>query len=784
MIKKNIVWFEEVHKDDVGLVGGKGANLGEMTNAHLPIPYGFVVTANAYFTFIKESRLDAKIKAILQNVNYENGHELQQVSEQIQHLILTAEMPEKIGKEIMDYYQELPLKEEKYFKKDISILAQAKTHLKTAYKPPLVAVRSSATAEDLPNASFAGQQETYLNVQGEHNLLRKVKECWASLFNARAIYYRHEQGFDHFKVGLAAVVQRMVESEKSGIAFSIDPVTNDKSKIVIEAIFGLGEYIVQGKVTPDHYEVDKRSFIILKRETKYQNLKYIKAGTSNKEVKLSKVEGSQPKLSDIEIEKVATLVKDIETHYFFPQDIEWAIENDRVFIVQSRPITTIKETSEKVGTGRDLSVSKNEIIVTGSPASPGIGVGPAKIIHSPKEIDKVKKGDVLVAPQTNPDYVPAMRRAAGIVTEKGGRTSHAAIVSRELGIPAVVGAEDATKKIKMDDVVSVNGQTGEIFKGSILSKKTTTAEVKNSKTSGVEKHLKTLTKVYVNLAEPENAEKVSKLDVDGIGLLRAEFMIAEIGVHPKEFIREHKSKLFVRRLTNDLLKFVKPFSPRQIVYRATDFKTNEYRHLAGGKQYEPHEENPMIGFRGASRYIAWPDVFNLELEAIKNIWEMGYQNLHLMIPFVRTPWELIKIKSIIQEFGLLDIPGFKLWIMVEVPACALMLEEFIKVGFDGVSIGTNDLTMMLLGVDRDNEEINYIYDERNPVVVKTLEYIVSTCRDHGITCSICGQAASDYPELVEKLVQAGITSVSINPDAVDRTRELIYSIEKKLYKKK
>lgn len=793
MIKKNIVWFEEVQKDDVGLVGGKGANLGEMTNARLPVPYGFVVTSNAYFNFVKKARLQEKIHTFLDSLNYDNSAELQQASAHIQQLILHAEMPEEIGKEIIEYYQELPVKEEKYFNRNISIIDQARHHLKSVYKPPLVAVRSSATAEDLPNASFAGQQETYLNIKGESHLLRKVKECWASLFNARAIYYRHEQGFDHFKVGLAAVVQRMVQSEKSGIAFSIDPVTNDKSKIVIEAIFGLGEYIVQGKVTPDHYEVDKRSFVILKKEAKYQNLKYIKSNVENKEVKLSKAEGTLPKLSDQEIAKVAILVKDIENHYYFPQDIEWAIEGDRVFIVQSRPITTIK--SESVGisqsqlkseNGQQISTDSNrfQLILTGAPASPGIGVGPVKIIHSPREIDKVNHGDVLVAPQTNPDYVPAMKKAKAIVTEKGGRTSHAAIVSRELGIPAVVGAENATKILHTEQVISVNGQTGEIFKGSILSRTHLTPEVKNSKTLGVKHHIKTVTKVYVNLAEPEQAEKISKMDVDGIGLLRAEFMIAEIGVHPKEFIKQRKQDLFVRRLTHDLLKFVRPFSPRQVVYRATDFKTNEYRHLSGGRAYEPKEENPMIGFRGASRYIAWPDVFRLELEAIKKVWSFGYNNLHLMIPFVRTPWELIKIKSIINEYGLTSLPGFKLWIMVEVPACALQLEEFIKIGIDGVSIGTNDLTMMLLGVDRDNEEINYIYDERNPIVVKTLEYIVQTCAENGITCSICGQAASDYPDLVEKLVKAGITSVSINHDAVDRTRLLIHEIEKKIYTKK
>ncbi|MEN9328588.1 MAG: hypothetical protein RI947_1396 [Candidatus Parcubacteria bacterium] len=771
---KFIVWFEEVFKDDVGLVGGKGANLGEMTNAHLPIPYGFIVTSHAYFLFIKEAQLEHKIKQLLSIVNFENTHELQQASVHIQELILKADMPEVLAKQIIHYYEQLPLKEERYFRHDYSTVGESIHAIKGVYKAPLVAVRSSATAEDLPNASFAGQQETYLNVMGEAHLLTKVKECWASLFTQRAIYYRHQQGFDHFKVGLAAVVQRMVQSDKSGIAFSIDPVTNDKTKIVIEAIFGLGEYIVQGKVTPDHYEVDKRSFVILKKEPKYQNLQYVRAGASNKEEKLNKTEGSKPKLTDDEIIKMALLVKDIESHYYFPQDIEWAIEGERAFIVQSRPITTVKNMGDSAH-GDAPQQQTRKALVTGSPASPGIGVGPVKIIHSPHEIDKIKKGDVLVAPQTNPDYVPAMKKASAIVTEKGGRTSHAAIVSRELGIPAVVGAEGATKILKNEMVVSVDGAAGEVYHGSILA-----GQAKHSKEpEHHHKKIHTLTKVYVNLAEPEQAEKVAKLDTDGIGLLRAEFMIAEIGVHPKEFIKQKKEHLFVKRLTHDLVKFVKPFSPRKVVYRATDFKTNEYKHLVGGKLYEPKEENPMIGFRGASRYVANPDVFKLELDAIKNVWDMGYTNLHLMIPFVRVPWELIKIKEIVRDHGLLDLPGFKLWIMVEVPACALQLEEFLKVGVDGVSIGTNDLTMMLLGVDRDNQEVANIYDERNPVVIQVLDYIVQTCAEYGVTCSICGQAASDYPEIVDKLVKSGITSVSVNPDAVDRTRELIYEIEKK-----
>ena len=771
-MRKNVVWFEEVGKTDVGLVGGKGANLGEMTRAKFPIPYGFVITSNAYFHFIKSNRLEREIDHFLSIINYENSAELHQASKHIQDLIMKGHIHDSMAHEILLSYDNLVAKEEDYLKKDQGILNKALKRVKHLYSPPIVAVRSSATAEDLPTASFAGQQETYLNIKGEAHLLDYVKRCWASLFTPRAMYYRHEQKFDHLKIGLAAVVQRMVQSNKSGIAFSIDPVTNDKTKIVIEAIFGLGEYIVQGKVTPDHYEVDKRSFVLLMKDIKYQNLKYVRSGMGNKEVMLSKSDGAAQKLSVKEIVEVALLVKQIEDHYYFPQDIEWAIEGDTVFIVQSRPITTTHNSSKD-----SVGDVKRVPFLTGAPASPGIAIGPVKIVRSPSEIDRIKRGDILVAPQTNPDYVPAMKRAAGIITEKGGRTSHAAIVSRELGIPAIVGVEGATLKLKHETVVSLDGKTGEIYKGSIFSEtKRTTVTGGNDASS---RRYRTLTKVYVNLAEPEMALKTSKLDCDGVGLLRAEFMVAGIGTHPKEFIRLHKEDEYVQKLIWNLLKFVKPFSPRPVIYRATDFKTNEYRQLEGGKQFEPHEENPMLGFRGASRYISDPREFNLELRAIKKIWDMGYTNLHLMIPFVRVPWEIIQVKEIVKKSGLLSYPHFKLLIMVEVPYCALNLEEFIQVGISGVSIGTNDLTMMLLGVDRDNQEIANVYDERNPAVIQVLEYVVTTAAKQGVTSSICGQAASDYPNIVERLVKAGITSVSVNPDAVHRTRELIHQIEKK-----
>ena len=772
-MKKYILWFEEIDKNDTAIVGGKGANLGEMINSDFPVPYGFVLTAQAYFYVIYENNLEREIKHYLSVINFENPKELHDGSEAIRRLILSAHIPKDLLSDIHHYYAHLGSNEAKIYRK--GTLHQVVKHVVSTYKAPVVAVRSSATAEDLPEASFAGQQETFLNVFGEHQLVQKVKECWASLFTERAMYYRYQKKFDHLKVGLAAVVQRMIESEKSGIAFSIDPVTNNRKTITIEAIYGLGEYIVGGTVTPDHYEVAKDTFSILKKEIKLQKVKLVKDSKGNKEVVLTKSIGEHQKLDDSQIVELAKVVKSIEDHYGFPQDIEWSFEKGKIYIVQSRPITTMK-VKNVTAEASEAKVSSQKVLVKGAPASPGIGIGAPVIILSPNEIYKIQKGDVLVAPMTDPDYVPAMKKASAIVTELGGRTSHAAIVSRELGIPAIVGADGATKILKDHKEITVNGTSGEAYKGRLEI-----FESKEKKKPLTKSSMKTLTKIYLNLAQVDEAQKRSELNVDGVGLLRAEFMMADIGIHPKKIIKDGKQEYFIKKLTQNLLKVVKPFSPRPVVYRATDFKTNEYRNLKGGADYEPHEENPMIGFRGASRYVVWKDVFDMELEAVKRVREQGYTNLHLMIPFIRIPIELVQIKSIIREHGLDLHPSFKLWIMVEVPSTVLLLEDFIKIGIDGVSIGTNDLTMLILGVDRDNHEVSYIYSELNPAVEWALEKIVTTCRKHGVTVSVCGQAPSDYPDLAEKLVRWGATSLSLNADAIDRTRLLIHNVEKHLW---
>jgi len=755
---KYVLWFSEIDKDDVALVGGKGANLGEMTQAGFPVPNGFVVTAQAYYAFLKENNLATKIKHLISSVNIEKPESLAQVSKHIKKTILDSTVPDELVKEIFSAYATLS-----------GTLTDA-----------LVAVRSSATAEDLPTASFAGQQDTYLNVKGNAVLLQKIKEAWASLFNERAIFYREEQKFSHFKIGIAIPVQKMVQSEKSGVMFTIDPVTNDKTKIVIEAIFGLGELIVQGAVTPDHYEVSKKDLQIDVKIPALQKVMLTKVGVENKEVNIPEQIGKKQKITENQIIDLAVLAKKLEKHYFFPQDVEWAIEGKNIFLVQTRPITTTgnSQKKDKQMSTKEEKIMLANILVIGSPASPGIATGPARVIKSAKEINKVLPGEILVAPQTNPDFVPAMKKAVAIVTDAGGRTSHAAIVSRELGIPAVVGAEGATKKIQNGIVITVDGAKGEVYKGGHVIHPEFARTLVTSIGAPV---ITTKTKVYTNLGQPDFADKVAQKHVDGVGLLRAEFMIAGIGTHPKKLIHDGKKKVFVEKMAAGLEQFCKAFYPRPVVYRASDFKTNEYRELVGGRDYEPNESNPMLGFRGVFRYIHDPDVFNLELEAIKHVREKkGMNNLWLMLPFVRTVAELILVKKLITRAGLQRSDTFKLWMMVEIPSNVILLEEFIKAGIDGVSIGSNDLTMLILGTDRDNNEVAQEFDERNEAVLWAFEKVITTAKKHGVTSSMCGQAPSMYSDLVDKLVKWGITSVSVSPDAIETVRESIAVAEKKL----
>ena len=745
--QKAIVWFKEVTKNDIPLVGGKGANLGEMTRANIPVPPGFIVTVNAYYDFLQKSNIIEKIEKLLEPLDPNDSKQLQRISAEIKEIIMEASMPPEAA----------------------SLMKQAYAEMGNG----LVAVRSSATAEDLPEASFAGQQSTYLNIQGDEALVDAVQRCWASLFEPRAIYYRIQNGFDHFKVGIAVPVQRMIASQTSGVMFTVEPVTSDTEKIVIEAIYGLGEGLVSGEVTPDLYIVDKKDLsLISKRISRQDTLLFQNPDADGDEINTwqpidSNLQEKQ-KISDDDILRVANLGKHIEDHYKFPQDIEWAMEEGNLYVLQTRPVTTIKEAAE------EEPEIEAPVILSGVAASPGLASGPIKVIHHASEIDRVLNGDILVADMTTPDFVPAMKRAAAIVTDRGGRTAHAAIVSRELGIPCVVGADKATKILAKKKIITVDGSHGKVYNGKVARRITTTLM-----TNILKESIKTKTKVYVNLAQPELADRIAARTVDGVGLLRAEFMAAQIGEHPSYLLKQDRGNEFVDKLAAGLFTFAKAFNPRPVVYRTTDFKTNEYRELVGGREFEEVEENPMIGYRGAARYITDVATFKLEIAAIKKVREK-YKNLWVMIPFVRTVDELRRTKEILEAEGLKRSDDFKLWMMAEIPANIFILEKFLEVGIDGISIGSNDLTQLTLGVDRDSAKMAGTFDERNEAVQVALERAITVARSMGVTASICGQAPSDYPELTEKLVSWGITSVSVNPDVIGTVRAIIAKAEAKL----
>lgn len=750
---EDIVWFRQVTKDDVNFVGGKGANLGELYNLGINVPNGFIVTSQAYFANINKSGTLDRIRGILYGLDVENLPVLESKAAACRKEIQSIELDYKLQKKLYQFYDDL-----------------------SSVKNPYVAVRSSATAEDLPEASFAGQQSTFLNVHGKKPLRQALLAAWASLFEARAIYYRVQKNFEHFKVGIAVPVQGMVQSEISGVMFTVDPVTNNKKTIVIEAIYGLGELIVSGQVTPDHYEVFKDDCQIANKSIVSQEKQLVKSGRQNRLINVSKTFRKEQKLPDEKIIELARIGQKIEKHYFFPQDIEWGYQNKKLFILQTRPVTTLKTIDDNRNLASQLESKK--IILQGAPASPSIGTGKVVIVASVKDLGKVQKGDVLVAEMTNPDYVPAMRKAVAIVTDRGGRTSHAAIVSRELGIACVVGTGNATKKLKPGTVITVDGAKGFVYKGQVVQK----SKIIAPKQTKLKKPLKTATKLYVNLGEPDLAVQISARNVDGIGLLRAEFILAQIGVHPQKFILEKKGDQFIDELSSKLSVFGRAFGDRPVIYRASDLKSNEYRNLKGGDRFEPVESNPMLGYRGSFRYIKDPDVFKLELEAIKKV-RQRHHNLHLMVPFVRSVRELANVKALVEETGLFKDKSFQFWMMVEIPSNVILLDDFIAVGINGISIGSNDLTMLILGTDRDNEEVASEFRELDAAVLWALEKTVKTAAKAKISCSICGQAPSIYPELIQMLVKWGITSVSVNPDAIETTRLYIYEAEHKLVNK-
>ncbi len=756
---KKIVDVNELRVDDVPYVGGKGANLGELTSAGFPVPGAFVLTTVAYDYFLEKSGIMGKVEEELRNIDRSSDQNLTDASKRIRGLFETYEIPDDLKKEIITSYRMIVPKGETGF----------------------VAVRSSATAEDLPDASFAGQQETYLNVNGEDDLFDKIRKCWSSLFTARAIAYREKQGYEHSDVKLAVVVQKMVNSEISGIMFTVDPHSGAKN-IIIEAGYGLGEAIVGGEVTPDTYIIDKSKMDITKKRISTQKWKYIRGpdgGCQKEDVPES--DEKKQKIDDARILEIAEIGRQVEIHYQKPMDMEWCVEGGKAYLVQARPITAVGNSNGN-GSAEGTTDSEN-IILSGLGASPGLATGTVRIYDETMSLDVVKDGDVLVTKMTMPDMVPAMSRSVAIVTDEGGMTCHAAIISRELGTPCIVGTGCATDSLKDGDVITVDGTTGTVYRGAL--KKKEESEGPSAASPCAEFVPVTGTKVMVNMSMPTKAEDIAKLPCDGVGLMRSEFLFTNyIGEHPCAVIDDGRSEELINKLAEGLSKVARAFYPRPVILRTSDFKTNEYRDMKGGVDYEPNEENPMIGWRGCSRYISdsYREAFMCELRAIKKTREeFGLKNLHIMLPFVRTIFEVEEIVGMMASVGLKRGLDLKLYFMAEVPVNIFMAEEFCKY-CDAFSIGSNDLTQLTLGCDRDSDILGKMgyFDERNPGVKAAISQLIKVAHKNGKTVGICGQGPSVYPEFAEFLVEEGIDSISLNPDTFFKTKMSIASAEQRI----
>lgn len=749
---KYVVNFENLNKNDISIAGGKGANLGELTQAGIPVPPGFVITSETYDHFMNETGIYGEVLSILDSIDVHDTKKLQQSAEKIKGIITGVEVPEDIKTLILEAYNALC---QKIGEEDV-----------------YVAIRSSATAEDLPEASFAGQQDTFLNIKGSKNIIDFVRKCWASLFEARAIFYREENNFEHSKVYIAVVVQQMVDSEKSGVMFTVNPSTGEEVA-VIEASWGLGEAVVSGSVTPDNYIVEKSNNEIISKIVSEKNTMFCKDPEKGETIQQDVPSDLKNKqvLSEEEIIKLTNMGKRIQSHYQSPQDTEWGIVGDDLFMLQSRPITTL---DKEIKESKDVNM---EVLLKGLSASPGSASGKVKIINDIDELDKIKNGDILVTVMTTPDMVPAMKRAAGIITDEGGITCHAAIISRELGIPCVVGTGDATKSLVENNYVTVDGKKGIIYDGQL-----SIAEDKPSKeTVGVATAaapIVTVTDVKVNVSMPEAAEKAYATGADGVGLLRTEHMMLTSGVHPRKFIEDGREDELIDSLVENILTVADQFYPKTVWYRTLDAPTDEFKTLDGGET-EPDEHNPMLGWRGIRRELDEPEILKAEFKAIKKLLNKGYSNLGIMLPLVQHPDELKKAKEIAASVGLIPHKDLDFGIMVETPGAALVIEDFIDVGVDFVSFGTNDLTQYTLAVDRNNELVADLYSETHPAIMKLIERVIIKCNEAGVKSSICGQAGS-MPNIVEKLVELGISSVSANTDAVKDVRLTVAKAEKKL----
>lgn len=742
-----VVWLEEVGKEDLAIVGGKGASLGEMISIDVPVPGGFAVTAQAFRDFINRSGISKKLFDTLK-VDVNDQSQLLKAEAEAKKLIMDAKVPEDIEQAIRSRYEEMSKREG---------------------REVFVAVRSSATAEDLPDASFAGQQETYLNMRGADQVFEAVRKCWASLYGARAIFYRVEQGFDHDKVNLSAVVQKMVDSEKSGVMFSSQPSTGEP-QVVIEAAWGLGESVVSGSVSPDNYVVDRAKKAILSRFIAAKEIQIVRDPKSLKTVTI-KVPAEKREavvLTDDEILQLAGYAEILEKHYGIPQDIEWGVEKNRIFILQSRPITTINNGKHIAG-----EASSGKVLVTGLGASPGVAAGAVRIITGAKDLGKIQKGDIMVTKMTMPDMVPGMRRAGAIVTDEGGMACHAAIVSRELGCPAVVGSKKATALLKEGMLVTVDGSKGMVYEGRVAAPESSKPAAMSVGTV-VSKPI-TATEVKVNISEPDRAQAAAATLADGVGLLRIEHMILGLGKTPNWYIKNSKTDEYIDELVKGVKTVADAFYPRPVWVRTLDAPTDEFRAMEGGEG-EPIEHNPMLGWRGIRRDLVETDHFRLEVRAFKKLHQMGLTNVGIMLPMVQHVRELQAAKAIMVDEGL-DLEKIDVGIMVETPGAALTIEDFIDDGLDFVSFGTNDLTQYTLAVDRNNENVAGLYTELHPAILKQIEYVVERCNEAGVKTSICGQAGS-YPEMAKRLVEIGITSISANIDAVAVVRETVARAEK------